>query len=157
MPLWAQVLERLRAGIAAGEYAASFPTDRELMARYDVSRHTVREAVRRLGDEGLLTHVRGRGTTMTARSTSLPDGLALAIEAGGADQARRVIASERGRNRAAARQLVLRPDATMFHLRRLCLAGDVLSRSSTRGCRTPTPHGSWPPISSRSRSTTHWR
>jgi len=46
--LWATVLADLRGRMAAGEFADRFPTDRELMAHYGVSRHTVREAVRRL-------------------------------------------------------------------------------------------------------------
>ncbi|WP_256105979.1 GntR family transcriptional regulator [Streptomyces sp. ODS05-4] len=46
--LWATVLSDLRKRLAAGDFADRFPTDRELMAHYEVSRHTVREAVRRL-------------------------------------------------------------------------------------------------------------
>ena len=47
-PLWATVLADLRVRLAGGEFDERFPTDRELTARYGVSRHTVREAVRRL-------------------------------------------------------------------------------------------------------------
>jgi GntR family transcriptional regulator len=46
--LWAAVLADLRLRLAGGEFAERFPTDRELTACYGVSRHTVREAVRRL-------------------------------------------------------------------------------------------------------------
>lgn len=46
--LWATVLADLRARLKAGEFADRFPSDRELVAHYGVSRHTVREAVRRL-------------------------------------------------------------------------------------------------------------
>lgn len=48
-PLWAAVLADLRARLDRGEFADRFPTDRELMDHYGVSRHTVREAVRGLG------------------------------------------------------------------------------------------------------------
>lgn len=64
-PLWAQVLADLRRRLAAGEFAERFPGDAELVARYGVSRHTVREAVRRLQDEGLLERRRGQGTFVT--------------------------------------------------------------------------------------------
>jgi GntR family transcriptional regulator len=47
-PLWATVLADLRLRLADGEFEERFPTDRELTACYGVSRHTVREAVRRL-------------------------------------------------------------------------------------------------------------
>jgi GntR family transcriptional regulator len=46
--LWATVLADLRARLANGDFAERFPTDRELTAQYGVSRHTAREAVRRL-------------------------------------------------------------------------------------------------------------
>ena len=46
--LWATVLADLRLRLVNGEFAERFPTDRELCAHYGVSRHTAREAVRRL-------------------------------------------------------------------------------------------------------------
>ncbi|MDQ1492457.1 MAG: GntR family transcriptional regulator [Actinomycetota bacterium] len=46
--LWATVLADLRVRLGNGEFADRFPTDRELCAHYGVSRHTAREAVRRL-------------------------------------------------------------------------------------------------------------
>jgi GntR family transcriptional regulator len=46
--LWATVLADLRVRLGKGEFADRFPTDRELCAHYGVSRHTAREAVRRL-------------------------------------------------------------------------------------------------------------
>jgi len=42
-----------------GEFAERFPTDLELMSDYGVSRQTVRDAVRRLADEGLIQRERG--------------------------------------------------------------------------------------------------
>jgi GntR family transcriptional regulator len=46
--LWATVLADLRLRLVNGEFTERFPTDRELTAHYGVSRHTAREAVRRL-------------------------------------------------------------------------------------------------------------
>ena len=63
MPLWAQLEAELRRRVEAGEFDEGFfPTDLELTEAYDVSRHTVREAVRHLNKTGLLKRERGRGT-----------------------------------------------------------------------------------------------
>ena len=45
---------------------ASVPSERDLMARYDVSRATVREAIGGLVSEGRLYRVRGKGTFVAA-------------------------------------------------------------------------------------------
>ena len=46
---------------------AKFPTEYELCDRFNVSRHTVREALRALEDQGLLARQAGLGTTVLAR------------------------------------------------------------------------------------------
>src|ERR687891_584603 len=62
LPLWAQLESDLRRRLSAGAFADRFPTDRDLVETYDVSRNTVREAVDRLCGEGLLERRRdGRG------------------------------------------------------------------------------------------------
>ena len=66
LPLWAQLLGDLQARLAAGEFAERFPTDNELTETYSVSRQTVRDAVRRLADAGLVQRERGRGTHVRA-------------------------------------------------------------------------------------------
>jgi GntR family transcriptional regulator len=58
--LWATVLADLRVRLANGEFAERFPTDRELTAHYGVSRHTAREAVRRLDVVDRLPRLGGR-------------------------------------------------------------------------------------------------
>lgn len=62
LPLWAQVAEDLERRLAGGDFEEHFPTDEELCSTYGVSRHTAREAVRRLADEGLVHRERGRPT-----------------------------------------------------------------------------------------------
>src|SRR5579863_2169952 len=62
LPLWAQLLADLQARLAAGEFGERFPTDTELTESYRVSRQTVRDAVRRLAEAGLVQRERGRGT-----------------------------------------------------------------------------------------------
>ena len=54
--------------IATGKHAVGgkFPTDYELCDRFKVSRHTVREALRGLQDQGLLSRQAGSGTTVLA-------------------------------------------------------------------------------------------
>ena len=65
-PRYAEVLEELRADIAAGRLTpgSEFPTESELCARFSCSRFTVREALRRLQDEGFITRKRGSGTVV---------------------------------------------------------------------------------------------
>lgn len=59
-PLWAAVLADLSTRLDGGEFDERFPTDRELMGHYGVSRHTVREAVRGLGRVERRPRVGGR-------------------------------------------------------------------------------------------------
>ncbi len=67
-PRYQQLAERLRREIAAGKYAvgAMLPPELELSGRHGVSRHTVREAIRRLADMGLITRHQGIGTRVKA-------------------------------------------------------------------------------------------
>ncbi len=62
LPLWAQLLEDLRRRLAAGAFERGFPGENDLVGQYEVSRHTVREALRRLRDSGVLESGRGRST-----------------------------------------------------------------------------------------------
>src|SRR5215469_8714256 len=65
-----ELRQTLAAEIAAGDFAvgAKFPTEYELCDRFNVSRHTVREALRALEDQGLLARQAGLGTTVLART-----------------------------------------------------------------------------------------
>jgi len=65
-----ELRQTLAAEIAAGVFAvgAKFPTEYELCDRFDVSRHTVREALRALEDQGLLARQAGLGTTVLAHT-----------------------------------------------------------------------------------------
>ncbi|MGZ4269959.1 MAG: GntR family transcriptional regulator [Solirubrobacteraceae bacterium] len=124
MPLWAQLHADLRARLGAGEFADRFPTDQELVAAYGVSRQTVREAVRRLTDSGVLERERGRGTRV--RSFEYLGGslasLYEQIEAQGAEQRSVVLARERTTDPGIAARLELPPNAVLVHIQRLRLA-----------------------------------
>jgi len=65
-----ELRQTLAGEIAAGAFAvgAKFPTEYELCDRFSVSRHTVREALRALEDQGLLARQAGLGTTVLART-----------------------------------------------------------------------------------------
>jgi DNA-binding GntR family transcriptional regulator len=68
-PLYARIEQRLRDGIAEGRYAVGtlLPTEAELCQALKVSRHTVREALRRLVDAGLVERRQGAGSIVIAR------------------------------------------------------------------------------------------
>ena len=65
-PRYLELAGELREGILAGEFTdgKQFPTETALCRRFDVSRFTVREALRRLEAEGLIQRKRGSGTTV---------------------------------------------------------------------------------------------
>lgn len=58
--LWQQLRADLQRRLSEGEFTDLFPGELDLQAEYGVSRHTVREALRALRDEGLVTARRGR-------------------------------------------------------------------------------------------------
>lgn len=127
VPLWAQVLDDLRRRVAAGEWRAGVPTDAELMAQYDVSRQTVREAMRRLVADGVVERQRGRGSRLRQPEFAQPLGslysLFREIEARGVEQTSRVRTLDVRVDGAVAARLSLAPDAPLVHLERLRLAG----------------------------------
>jgi DNA-binding GntR family transcriptional regulator len=72
-PLYRTLAATLRDRIAAGDYppGSALPTEHELCALYDVSRHTARDALRLLQDAGLIERRRGAGTIVIRAA---PDG-----------------------------------------------------------------------------------
>jgi GntR family transcriptional regulator len=67
-PRYARLAELLQGEIRSGRLGigARVPGELDLVERYGVSRHTVREALRRLSDQGLIVRRRGAGTVVTA-------------------------------------------------------------------------------------------
>lgn len=128
MPLWAQVLADLRRRLGTGEFAERFPGDMELADHYGVSRHTVREAVRRLQHDGLLDRTRGRGTFVRQPVIEQQLGtlysLFRSVEEQGFVQRSIVRHLELRRDDEAAQVLGCRPSDALVYLERLRLADD---------------------------------
>jgi GntR family transcriptional regulator len=76
-PLPAQLADRLRQRIADGHWEPGhrIPSEQELATEYAVSRPTVRSAVARLVDSGMLRVRHGAGTFVTAHQGGIQAGL----------------------------------------------------------------------------------
>ena len=63
-PRYLELADELREEVLRGDYSdpGEFPTESVLCKKFDVSRFTVREALRKLTSEGLITRKRGSGT-----------------------------------------------------------------------------------------------
>jgi len=99
LPLWAQIVDDLRRRLLGGEFEQHFPTDEELTEYYEVSRQTVREAVRHLSAEGLVVRQRGRGSAVTPPILEQPlhslYSLASTMRARGIEERSEVLTAER--------------------------------------------------------------
>lgn len=128
-PKWRQVLEDLEHRLADGQIADRFPTDRELVEHYGVSRHTVREAVRHLRARGIIDRERGRGSTVRVPEFSPPSGalysLFREVESQGIPQTSTVLAQDLRPDVRAAEVFGLPPGTPLFHLERIRNAGDA--------------------------------
>lgn len=69
-PRYQKVADDLTKRIGSGKYPVGghLPTEMELCRHYDISRHTVREALRQLRDAGLISRRRRVGTEVVART-----------------------------------------------------------------------------------------
>lgn len=75
-PRYLELADELREEVLRGDYPdpGDFPTESVLCKKFDVSRFTVREALRKLTSEGLIARKRGSGTIVqpaTARAGAL--------------------------------------------------------------------------------------
>lgn len=123
MPLWAQLESDLRTRLEDGDFDDGFPTDAQLVKRYDVSRHTVREAIRHLNKTGVLERQRGRGTVVNRAEFEQPLGglysLFRSIESAGVTQTSEVLELGVVTNPEAASHLKLPEDAELVYLERI--------------------------------------
>ena len=128
LPLWAQLEADLRRRLDAGEFDdGRFPTDLALTDEYEVSRHTVREAIRHLNSSGVLKRERGRGTVVNRSEFEQPLGtlysLFRTVEGSGIEQTSEVLELAEVTDAVAADRLGLEADAPLVLLARLRLAG----------------------------------
>lgn len=127
-PKWRQVLTDLERRLGSGEIAERFPTDRELVEHYGVSRHTVREAVRHLRARGIIDRERGRGSTVRVPEFAPPSGalysLFREVESQGIPQTSTVLALDTRPDARAAERFELPVGTPLFHLERIRYAGD---------------------------------
>ncbi|KAA6221340.1 GntR family transcriptional regulator [Streptomyces albofaciens JCM 4342] len=136
LPLWAQLSEDLRRRMEAGEFTDEFPAEHRLTGEYEVSRHTVREALRKLRADGLVIAERGRASRLNTRRIQQPLGslysLFRELEGQGVEQRSEVLRLERTADGPVADQLGLVPDAPLIVLERLRLAdGEPLAHDTT--------------------------
>ena len=75
-PIWKAIATSLRSDIAEGLYSrgGKLPTEAVLSARFGVNRHTVRQALGALADEGIVHARRGAGVFVTMTPTDYPIG-----------------------------------------------------------------------------------
>lgn len=73
-PLYRQVVTHLRNDISRGVFpvGTQLPTEDELAKRFSVSRHTIREALRQLRSDGLVSSRQGSGTTVMPPLSDTP-------------------------------------------------------------------------------------
>jgi GntR family transcriptional regulator len=135
MPLWAQVSADIRRRCAARAFADGVPGEHVLCVEYQVSRHTIREALRSLRSEGVIRSQRGRGSIVTPGGFSQHLGavysLFQSVEAQGAAQTSEVIRLETVVEPLVAGRLGLPDDALLVVLERLRRAdGEPLAHDS---------------------------
>jgi GntR family transcriptional regulator len=128
LPLWAQVCTDLRRRIEANEFEAGFPGELSLTEEYEVSRHTIREALRVLRGEGILRSERGRATTVEAPKYQQKLGtlysLFTTMESQGVTQRSEVRRLARTTNAVIAANLGLAPTTPLVVLERIRFADD---------------------------------
>ncbi len=128
LPLWAQLYDDLVRRLEGVSTGAAFPGEQQLVQEYGVSRHTVREALRRLRESGVLESGRGRRTSVRRPRIEQPLGAVYSlfseVEARGMRQRSEVLLRERRRSPAVAARLEVAADTEWVYLERLRYADD---------------------------------
>jgi GntR family transcriptional regulator len=127
-PLWRQLQHQLRARLDAGEFAHRFPGELTLVEEYGVSRHTVRQALRKLREDGVVMATRGRQPRVAPTAEiHQPLGalysLFASVEAAGLTQESVVRTLDARADALVAERLDLEGSTPLVYLERLRLAG----------------------------------
>ncbi len=130
LPLWAQVHADLRRRLDDGEFTDAFPGELALVTEYTVSRHTVREALRRLRSDGIVVAERGRAPRVAPPGViEQPLGalysLFASVEAAGQVQRSVVRALDVRADGVVAARLALEESTPLLYLERLRLADEA--------------------------------
>ena len=130
--VWKAIAATLQADLSEGRYRAGdkLPTEAQLASRFGVNRHTVRHALSKLVEEGLVRTRRGAGAFVAAVPTDYPIGRRVRfhenLTAAGRRPEKRILQIER---RAAtpgeAAALALDPGETVCACHGLSLADGV--------------------------------
>jgi GntR family transcriptional regulator len=128
-PLWAQLEAELRRRLDARHFDRRFPTDRELMDIYAVSRHTARHAIGQLGADGIVRRARGIGTSLDrrtlARSLGTLYNIQQQVDEAVEVQHNTVVELALVTDEAAADALGLPDDSELVHLHRVNYGDDL--------------------------------
>lgn len=127
---YVEVAQHLAREIAGGLLAGQLPAERELCQRFGVSRVTLRRALERLAEDGLVTPSWGRGWYVTDRPLSEPPNALLSFtdlaERRGLAASTRVLSvTERGADLDEAGELRIAPGARIAVVERLRLLEEV--------------------------------
>ncbi|MDH4118059.1 MAG: GntR family transcriptional regulator [Acidimicrobiia bacterium] len=131
-PLWRQVRADIESRIRGGEFEDRFPTDQELTRHYGVSRHTIREAVRSLQEDGVIVRRKGSGSFVAADRIEQPMGtiysLFETVQERGMVQRSLVLSLRETTDARAAVTLEKRPGTPLVVLERIRLVdGEALA------------------------------
>lgn len=128
VPLYRQLAETLRRQIESGALSDQepLPPERELALRYEVSRDTVRKAIRLLDEEGMLYSDHGRGTFVTSSSMremakAIGSFTLDTLKRGGSPGQKVLLFEKVTAGMAIASVMRIKPDTVLHRVRRLRL------------------------------------
>ena len=131
-PLWQAISKALRQDIFEGRYGPGdkLPTEAQLAERFGVNRHTVRHALARMAEDGVVRSRRGSGVFVTARPTDYPIGRRVRFHenprAAGQRPDKRILQIEtRSATAGEAEALEIAPGAPVCACHGLSLADDA--------------------------------